>query len=152
MACILVQPKSAYYFWHQAVRIWLIDTPGFDDTERSDSDILKDVAFWLASVYTKEARPAGIIYLHRISDVRLDGQALKNLRMFKQLCGQNSLNSVILATTQWSSADGVRISERVGRGRGMELIDTEDFWGGMIEKGSEVMRDDGARSPLWTLC
>jgi hypothetical protein len=135
---------SVYYFWHQGVRIWLVDTPGFDDTERSDSDILRDVAFWLASVYIKEARLAGIIYLHRISDVRLGGQALKNLRMFKQLCGQSNLNSVILATTHWSSSDGVRISERVGRERETELIDTEGFWGGMIEKGSEVMRHDGS--------
>jgi chromosome segregation ATPase len=133
-----------YYFWHQGVRIWLVDTPGFDDTDRSDSDILKDVAFWLASVYTKEARLAGIIYLHRISDVRLGGQALKNLRMFKQLCGSNNLNSVILATTHWSDAEGARISERVGREREIELMGTEGFWGGMIEKGSVVMRHDGS--------
>jgi hypothetical protein len=67
--------------------------------------------------------------------------------MFKQLCGQNNLNSVILVTTHWSSSGGVRISERVGREREMELIDTEGFWGGMIEmigRGSEVMRHDGS--------
>lgn len=135
---------SVYYFLYQDVRIWLVDTPGFDDTDRSDSDILKDVAFWMASVYTKEARLAGIIYLHRISDVRLGGQALKNLRMFKKLCGQNNLNSVILATTHWSNAEGVRISEQVGHEREMELIGTEGFWGGMVENGSEVMRHDGS--------
>jgi hypothetical protein len=79
---------SVYYFWHQGVRMWLVDTPGFDDTERSDLDILRDVAFWLASVYTKEARLAGIIYLHRISDVRLGGQALENLRCSNSSAGR----------------------------------------------------------------
>lgn len=143
---------SVYYFWHQGVRIWLVDTPGFDDTDRSDSDILEDVAFWLSSVYTKEARLAGIIYLHRISDVRLGGQALKNLRMFKQLCGTNNLNSVILATTHWSTSDGVRISERVGSERETELIDTGGFWGGMIEKGARSCDTTAAPSPPSVSC
>jgi hypothetical protein len=131
---------GVYHFEHKGKRIFLIDTPGFDDTNRSDSEVLKDVAFWLAAAYTKSTQLAGILYLHRISDVRMAGSALRNLRMFKQLCGSTNLNSVILATTHWKSVD-----EATGREREQELIATEEFWGGMVEKGSTVVRHDGTK-------
>lgn len=126
------------------VRVWLIDTPGFDDTNRSDAEVLKDVAFWLAAAYTKETRLAGIIYLHRIIDVRMTGAANRNLRMFRQLCGANNLNSVILATTHWTDQNGNVVPEAVGRARINELQQTEEFWGGMIAKGSRVEKHDGS--------
>jgi hypothetical protein len=105
---------GVYYFMLHGVRVWLIDTPGFDDTNRSDAEVLKDVAFWLAAAYTRETQLAGIIYLHRITEVRMLGSAKRNLRMFKQLCGTNNLNSVILVTTHWSDKEGKRIPEEVG--------------------------------------
>ncbi|KAN0070787.1 P-loop containing nucleoside triphosphate hydrolase protein [Elaphomyces granulatus] len=141
---------GVYYFKYRGVRIFLIDTPGFDDTTRSDSEVLKDIAFWLAAAYTKEAQLAGIIYLHRISDPKMQGSALRNLRMFKQLCGTNNLNSVILATTHWRNADDISIPESVGQARTKELMETRDFWGGMIERGSKVVKHDGSKeSALW---
>lgn len=128
------------------VRVWLIDTPGFDDTNRSDSAVLKDVAYWLASAYTKKIRLAGIIYLHRITDIKMQGSALRNLRMFMQLCGPNNLESVILATTHWTNEEGKSVSESVGQARIKELEETEEFWGGMITRGSRVEKHDGSRT------
>lgn len=125
--------------------MWLIDTPGFDDTNRSDAEVLKDVAFWLAAAYTRETQLAGIIYLHRITDVRMLGSAKRNLRMFKQLCGTNNLNSVILATTHWSDKEGKRVPEEIGQQRIKELMDTDDFWGEMVARGSRVERHDGTQ-------
>ncbi|KAJ9504306.1 hypothetical protein H2202_000362 [Exophiala xenobiotica] len=135
---------GVYHFMLHGVRVWLIDTPGFDDTNRSDAEVLKDVAFWLAAAYTKETRLAGIIYLHRIIDVRMSGAANRNLRMFRQLCGVNNLNSVILATTHWTDENGNTVPEAVGQARINELQQTEDFWGGMIAKGSRVEKHDGS--------
>lgn len=123
-----------------------MDTPGFDDTNRSDSEVLKDVAFWLAAAHTKETQLAGIVYLHRISDPKMQGSALRNLRMFRQLCGTNNLGSVTLATTHWKNADGVSIPESVGQERIKELVETHDFWGSMVERGSSVVRHDGSKS------
>ncbi|KAF3901847.1 hypothetical protein AA313_de0208849 [Arthrobotrys entomopaga] len=136
---------GVYHFNYGGSRVFLVDTPGFDDTNRSDSEILKDVAFWLAAAYSNEAKLAGIIYLHRISDVRMQGSALRNLRMFKQLCGANNLDSVVLATTHWTNAEGARIPEATGAERVKELVQTDGFWGGMIERGSKVVRHDGSR-------
>ena len=35
----------------QGKRLILVDTPGFDDTYTSDSEILRRIAMWLASSY-----------------------------------------------------------------------------------------------------
>ncbi len=137
---------GVYYFYLHGVRIFLIDTPGFDDTNKSDAEVLKDVAFWLAAAYTQETRLAGILYLHRISDPRMGGAALRNLRMFTQLCGEEGLGSVVLATTHWANHEtGVSVSEKTGEARIKELTETEGFWGGMIERGSKVVKHDGTR-------
>ena len=118
-------------------RLFLIDTPGFDDTYKSDTDILREVANWLSEAYENKIQLTGIIYLHRIADVRLGGSAMKNLRMFKKLCGENSLASVVLATTRWSDVD-----EEVGLKRESELTTNLQFWASMIAKGSTVFRHD----------
>lgn len=36
----------------------LIDTPGFDDTDRSDTDVLREIATWLADSSSPYQRPA----------------------------------------------------------------------------------------------
>jgi hypothetical protein len=138
---------GVFQFPYKGSRVFLVDTPGFDDTQRSDSEVLKDVAFWLAAAYTKAVRLAGIIYLHRIIDPRMQGSALKNLRMFQKLCGDGNLGSVILATTHWHNRDGgPAVTEEVGRERVKQLIDREDFWGSMVHRGSRVLRHDGSKA------
>ena len=120
------------------VTVYLIDTPGFDDTNRSDNEVLCEIASWLTASYTAKIRLNGIIYLHRISDLRMQGSAKNNLFMFKKLCGQKALKNVILATTMWD-----RISEAEGEARENELITTPDFWGWMVSQGSKVYRHTG---------
>ncbi|KAF2745783.1 hypothetical protein M011DRAFT_446330 [Sporormia fimetaria CBS 119925] len=120
--------------------IWLIDTPGFDDTYRTDSDILREVAQWLNTAYKKNIQLTGIIYLHRISDTRVGNAAFKNLRMFKKLCGNDGLASVVLATTMWSGINAAAEADREA-----ELLKTPTFWKEMIERGSKVFRHDRGR-------
>lgn len=115
----------------------LADTPGFDDTYKSDTDILREVASWLAEAYKNKIKLSGIIYLHRIVDVRLGGSAMKNLRMFKALCGEEGLGSVVLATTRWSS-----VTAEEGAARERQLCENPQMWKSMIEKGSKVFRHD----------
>jgi hypothetical protein len=112
--------------YNEGLRVHLIDTPGFDDTERKDSEVLRDVAGWLVVTYGKGIRLSGMIYLHRITDPRMQGSAKRNLHMFQKLCGRDCLLHIILATIFWdifNPGDGAR--------REQELIDTEDFWGYM---------------------
>lgn len=62
---------------------YLVDTPGFDDTLKSDIEILMDVAGWLNKAYKAKIPLTGIIYLHRINDVRVGGTGMKT-------CGHSS--------------------------------------------------------------
>jgi GTP-binding protein EngB required for normal cell division len=120
----------------KGVNVFLIDTPGFDDTHRSDKEVLKEIACWLGASYRDQVKLHGIIYLHRITDPRMQGSARKNLLMFKKLCGPAALKHVILATTMWERLT----DEDMGLKREQELIETEDFWGWMKKQGSQVIR------------
>ncbi|KAL7892232.1 P-loop containing nucleoside triphosphate hydrolase protein [Trichoderma sp. TUCIM 5745] len=115
----------------------LVDTPGFDDTNRPDAEILREVANWLNISHENRIQLAGIIYLHRISDNRLGGAAMKNLRMFKRLCGKDSLPCVVLATTMWNKANLLKDEQRE-----KELLSRPDFWADMVNQGSQVFRHD----------
>ena len=116
----------------------LIDTPGFDDTDRSDVDILANIAEWVQRASYLRKHLSGIIYLHRISDMRMEGSSVKNLRMFRELCGEKNFSNVILCTTMWD-----QVGEEDGRGREEELKSTRTFWGSLISRGAQVVRHQG---------
>lgn len=112
----------------------LVDTPGFNDTYRSDTDILRSLVNWVKGSYN-EMQLSGIIYLHSISEPRMTGSSLQNLRMFRKLCGDGSLKNVILATTKWGIPPN---SDELTREQ--DLCSNDDFWRLMIKDGSLVRR------------
>lgn len=67
--------------WYEAhvtgEKMYLIDTPGFDDSRTPDSDILLMVSQELARYYRGDKLLAGIVYLHDISQPRIGGLAKK---------------------------------------------------------------------------
>jgi len=65
--------------------VLILDTPGFDDTERSDFQVLTEVAESLARLYKDDFRVSGILYLHNILENRVRGSSLKNLQIFEKL-------------------------------------------------------------------
>jgi hypothetical protein len=87
---------------------------------------------------------AGILYFHRISDNRMAGTPLKNLRMFHELCGKKALRNVILVTTMWSEVD-----QEVGSRREEAL--RQKYWKGMIDEGSSTARYKGTLSSAWEI-
>ena len=119
-------------------RLVLVDTPGFDDSERSDTQILMLIAEWLERAYVEDTLLSGIIFLHRITDVRMSGSSIKNLRMFRKLCGTDNMSSVRLVTTMW---DNVTITD--GERREQDLIAGNGFWAKEIASGCAVDRHDG---------
>ncbi|KAK0610823.1 P-loop containing nucleoside triphosphate hydrolase protein [Immersiella caudata] len=117
----------------------LVDTPGFDDTTRSDTDILKDIALFLSTTYQRKIYLSGLIYLHRIIDPRVTGSIARNLRFFKKLCGDDSFQRIALVSTMWD-----RVDAQTGASREAELTSTGSFWGDMVARGSKVYRHDGS--------
>jgi hypothetical protein len=118
-------------------RFYLVDTPGFDDTYRPDSEILREVALWLNKAHASDLKLAGIIFLQRISDVRVGGSGIKNIKMFQKLCGDETLASVVLATTMWDLAEG-----KAALNREKLLKQQPQLWKRMIDHGSQVFRHD----------
>ncbi|KAK5305057.1 hypothetical protein LTR99_004123 [Exophiala xenobiotica] len=114
-------------------RIKLIDTPGYDDTNRSDADVLKDTALFLQATYESQITINGILWLHPISHARMTGSAMRNLRLLQDLVGKDSLRNVRLITTFWDNVD-----RRIGEQRLQELQHDDMFWKPMIEHGSKV--------------
>ncbi|CAI7627168.1 unnamed protein product [Penicillium glandicola] len=121
--------------------VYLIDTPGFDDTSKNDTEILSEIATWLGASYRSKIRLHGIIYLHRITDVRMQGSARRNIQTFRDLCGEDALKKVILVTTMWD-----KIQSNEGDMRERQLKDTRDFWGWMLSKGSTCHRHDNTET------
>ncbi|KAF2841274.1 hypothetical protein M501DRAFT_929658 [Patellaria atrata CBS 101060] len=113
----------------------LVDTPGFDDSNESDTEILSRIAAWMQTSFEDEMFLSGIIYLHRITDNRYTGSSIKNLKMFRKLCGDDNLSSVILATTHWDV-----VENSLGNARETELSAPGGPWASMIARGSSIMR------------
>jgi hypothetical protein len=68
--------------------------------------------------HKRNIKVAGVVYLHRITDNRLSGAAMKNLHAFASLCGPDAMPIVILVTTMWDD-----VKEEVGVRREEELKD-----------------------------
>lgn len=115
--------------------VYLVDTPGFDDTNRTDTEVLTEIADWLTETYKHNVKLNGIIYLHRITDLRMTGSARENVLRFQSLCGSGALKKVVLATTMWEVVDPSTGEKREG-----ELKTAEDFWGYMIRHKSQIHR------------
>ncbi|KAL2818458.1 WD40-repeat-containing domain protein [Aspergillus cavernicola] len=121
-------------------KLYLIDTPGFDDTNRSDAEVLRELAGWLTTTYSQNVRLTGIIYFHRISNVRMTGSARRNIFTFRKLCGDSALPNVVLATSMWDD-----VPHDVATKREKELVEKPEWWGYMINKGSRTFRHDNTR-------
>lgn len=121
----------------------LVDSPGFNDTYKSETQVLKEIAEWLGDSYEKKTKLSGIIYIHPIKNERMEGSAMRNLKMFRELCGESPLRNVVLVTSFWD-----QVERAVGERREVELKKTPNFWGRMIEKGSRVARFHGRDSAL----
>jgi hypothetical protein len=120
---------------------YLVDTPGFDDTQRPDTDILRELATWLNKAYRHNIMLTGIIFLHKISNTGMSVRAIRNLVMFRKLLGKSSLSKVVLATTCWDLVD-----PDIGMAREDFIKTTKWYWGGMINSGSHVFRQDEDRT------
>lgn len=132
-------------------RVFLVDTPGFDDTYRSDAAILAEIAFILSQTHRAGLRLAGIVYLHRITDRRLQGSVARNLRILERLVGERAFPAVVLATSMWDdvaavlpNSDDRRASAAsavaAAEDRERQLVESEHGCAALVAGGARVMR------------
>ncbi|KAF9463781.1 P-loop containing nucleoside triphosphate hydrolase protein, partial [Collybia nuda] len=118
-----------------------IDTPGFDDTDRSEVEILKLIAKFLGYQYKIGTKIHGILYLYRISDNRMTGASRRSFRLFRKLCGDTSLKNVTIVTTMWN-----KVTELEGARRETELMGDERFFKLAIDEGATMSPHHGTLS------
>lgn len=137
-------------------QVILIDTPGFDDTTLTDTDVLKLIAAYLVTTYAciqssspladrfrsnkQGARLAGVIYMQRISDLRVGGSARRDFRMFQELCGEEAYPNVIIVTNMWGT-----VTAEDGNAREQELATKDIFFKPILDKQAKILRHDNTK-------
>lgn len=112
-----------------------MDTPGFGDTYRNDGEILQVINGCLSEFFHKEAKITGVLYVHAITEPRMRGSAMKNLRMFREVVGPENMRHCYLVTTKWSKQPG-----SVSEDREIELQSNKDFWKPLLDRGAKMVR------------
>jgi len=93
--------------------------------------------------YARKIKVAGIIYLHRISDVRMTERPLTHLKAFEKMCGGNNFpEKILLVTTMWSL-----VEEATGSHREDEL--RTKYWSSMMTCGSDMIRFEDNAESAW---
>ncbi|KAJ5979793.1 hypothetical protein N7481_007091 [Penicillium waksmanii] len=138
---------SVFDFRLDGRKVYLIDTPGFDDsnfTERPDFVILQTISAYLSASYARGVYIHGVIFLHPIIENRMTGSARRNIELMKALCGSDFFRNVALATTHWSTTTE---SLSTLRKREHSLREHDAFFRPLVNEGAILFRqDDGAPS------
>ncbi|KAJ8593378.1 P-loop containing nucleoside triphosphate hydrolase protein [Rhizopogon salebrosus TDB-379] len=127
--------QTSQPFFVDSNRVVLIDTPGFDDTTKSDTEVLKMIAAYLRTMHEQKRTLSGVIYMHRISDFRVGGTTRRDFTMFQELCGQEAYKNVLLVTNMWKSED-----DEVALAREQELREKDIFFKPILDNGAVLLR------------
>ncbi|KZP05679.1 hypothetical protein FIBSPDRAFT_765554 [Athelia psychrophila] len=129
---------------HTGRSVVLLDTPGFDDTNSPDMAVLQTIADWFKASGRTDIRLAGVIYLHRISNNRMNKSKLNNLTMLQQFVGAKAMPNIALITTLWSST-----SQSAAENRETELHST--FWGELLDNRATYRRFEDTTDSAWDI-
>ena len=96
-----------YHLRFNSLHITLVDTPGFDDPYRPDTEIFKELAIWLATRYQNQSRLTAILYMQPITATRMGQSAMRNLTTMKKMIGVQSFPNLTLVASMWDIVDPV---------------------------------------------
>ncbi|KAF8808738.1 P-loop containing nucleoside triphosphate hydrolase protein [Phlegmacium glaucopus] len=115
--------------------VTLIDTPGFDDSTHTETEIIRMIAHFLTHTYEKGLKLSGLIYMHRISDNRMGGLSQRNFKMFKEMCGIPAAKNVAIVTSMWDEVTA-------GRGEAREKELKTQFFKTILDQGAQLLRSN----------
>ncbi|KAJ3466137.1 hypothetical protein MRS44_006795 [Fusarium solani] len=127
--------------------ITVVDTPGFDDTNRPQGEILAEITEFLATQHELGVPLRGVLYLHKITDNKMTGSSLTYLNLLRSLVGEDALGNVVLVTNMWNK---LRDEDR-GQALRREQELVNNYWGPMQRKGSYVVQFDGTTDSAFGL-
>lgn len=145
------QDPQAVNFRLNDHEIFLIDTPGLDDSGRNDVQILGDIAQWIDDqTDLKNQTIDGLILLHPVNrsmdEEGVNKDERRRTRLLEKLLGEDAYSRVIVGTTMWSnfSPDYAEVLEeeltkdgnRLGKG---------GVWGELLSRGATIQRHDNTK-------
>ena len=115
-------------------RVVLTDAPGFDDTERSDIEILENIAEVTRGSYESGPLLTGVTPIQTVTRHEIQRNKNRRLWLFKKIRGEQACSHTVVATTLWSglsneAEDESRVKQHKRR-----------FWHDMIAGGAQVVR------------
>ncbi|KAF8469467.1 hypothetical protein BDZ91DRAFT_53113 [Kalaharituber pfeilii] len=140
-------------FMLNGYRVNLIDTPGFDDNNRSEISVLQTISAYLAKAYYNRIYLNGIIYLHGITQTRSGGSGVRSLGILQRLIGEDNMHNVMLVSSMWDALSdtinkyGQKLTaQEVGELRESDLCNQSELWKNFIEQGAQVGRHYGGKT------
>ncbi|CAE6423742.1 unnamed protein product [Rhizoctonia solani] len=118
----------------------VVDCPGFNDTYLTETEILRRLAEFLTTAYEKKYKVAGLLYVHKISDTRIGGASLRQMNMFKALCGTSAFKNVVYVTNMWSEPP---TEDEILREQ--ELRDSDEFFADPLAEGAQMVRHNNTQ-------
>ncbi|PPQ75091.1 hypothetical protein CVT24_010156 [Panaeolus cyanescens] len=83
--------------------IFIVDCPGFSDTNLSEVAVILKLQNWIAT-YRAKGGIKSVLYFHRINDTRLAGSQRKTIELVKGLIGRSGgLTTLGVVTTMWDT-------------------------------------------------
>ncbi|KAK4222633.1 hypothetical protein QBC38DRAFT_489368 [Podospora fimiseda] len=123
--------------------VTLIDTPGFNDKDRTEVQILRLISKHLMEKYQEGTKLNGIIFLQPIvSTSRVTGSEATITRLFKALLGRDSFDRVVIAGTHWYNIQNgppTEAERQTALKRIAERTACEELWGDMVAKGAQAV-------------
>ena len=127
------QEISVFPFkYNDYITVHLVDTPGFDDTDRTDSNVLQEIAS-----FPRVSFQAGL----KLNDNRLQGSSMRSMSMFRNIINGSIYENIVLATTIWESLDledGIK--------RETSLIEHSDDRGMSKQEGCQIRRHKNTKT------
>lgn len=117
--------------------VTLIDTPGFDDSSRTEVDILKLVSTHLMKKYEARTLLSGIVFLQPIALARVQNSEVARTRLIKKLVGDDAYKHLVIVPTMWTDREE---AERLAQAR----VDKFTIWGDMVDQGAKIMLHDNS--------
>ncbi|KAI6018347.1 hypothetical protein EDC04DRAFT_3118617 [Pisolithus marmoratus] len=118
-----------------------VDTPGFDNQNRSRWDEFQKIATCLEETYRRSVKLTGVIYTHSIRDN--SKLADESLQLLIDLCGEEAVNQVRLVLTM---CDGVEEREADDAEKTLRTQ-----WKSLIQDGAPLERFDNDSTTAWKI-
>lgn len=94
-----------------------------------DVEIFKQIAFCLGQIYAQGVNLGGILYLHRITDIKIAGSTQRSFDTVKAICGPTGAKFTTLVTTMWDNLHVGKPQYQEACWREGQLCSNDRYWG-----------------------